>query len=243
MGRGRVFAISLFALTIVGASTALGGDNGPLSPAQIALFETNHLESIQEAERLEYRFVREAGSESGGRAAGYSDRVDLDVRPRPDRSKNVWVDFPSGEHHVPFPPLMDFNGNPVLMFFLERDVEEMNRMTGGAANYFRNRIRQAFVDRADLKSIRIERDGSWARATEITLMPFRDDPHIAVFPGFTEKRYRFILSKAVPGAIYEIDSITPSADGKTTRLRETMTFESEQPCAAGDGPCTPPAPR
>lgn len=243
MGRGWLFAILLSALTIVGASMAVGGDDGPLSPAQIVLFETNHLKSIQEAERLEYRFVREAGSESGGRAAGYSDRVDLDVRPRQDGSKNVWVDFLSGEHHVPFPPLMNFNGNPVLMFFLEHDVEEMNQMTGGAASYFRHRIRQAFVDRADLKINPDRARRRLAPATEITLVPFRDDPHFAVFPGLTEKRYRFVLSEVVPGAIYEIDSVTPGADGKTTRLRETMTFESEQPCPAGDGPCARPAPR
>ena len=48
---------------------------------------------------------------------------------------------------MPFPPMIGFRGNPVLMFFLEHDVEEMQRVDGGAASYFRTRIRQAFVDR------------------------------------------------------------------------------------------------
>ena len=102
---------------------------------------------------------------------------------------------------------MGFRGNPVLMYFLEHDVEDMNLMTGGAATYFRNRIRQAFVDRARLKPVEIERAGAKVPATEITLVPFKDDPNLAAFPGVADKRYRFLISDAVPGSIYEIDEI------------------------------------
>jgi hypothetical protein len=81
-------------------------DPRPLSPAQIALFESDHLKAIEKPERLEYRFTRATAAEGGG----WVDRVELDVRPRGDGAKDLWVDFLAGEHHLPFPPVMGFRG-------------------------------------------------------------------------------------------------------------------------------------
>lgn len=235
----KLFGLALCA-TISSASGTYAADNDtrPLSPAQIALFESDHLSGIHKAERLEYRFAREAAAASADDVGSYTDRVDIDVRPRTDGGKDVWTDFLSAERHVPFPPVMDFHGNPVIMFFLERDVGEMHRLTGGTATYFRNRIRRAFVDQAQLKTIELQRDGKTVPATEITLTPFAQDQHIAVFPGLAEKRYRFVLSEAVPGRIVEIQSEAPSKTGQFS-TKETMTFVSEGPCTGDTGPCAP----
>jgi len=227
---------------IAGAVTAaLADETPPLSPAQVALFESDHLKSIDQPERLEYRFRRESTTTGTDPTAPYSDKVDLDVRPRDDGKKDIWVDFLTGDHHKPFPPLMGFRGNPVLMYFLEHDVEEMNQQTGGAAVYFRNRIRQAFVDRAQVKPVEIERDGAQIAATEITLSPFKNDPNLAPFPGVADKRYRFLLSDAVPGSVYEIDATTPGNAGDPPRIKDSMIFDSEKPCASGEGPCASPS--
>src|SRR5258708_39228492 len=119
-------AFSDRAMVAAAASRAEETDTRPLSAAQIALFESDHLKSIGQPERLEYRFNRDTEGDAKDKAGGsYADHVDLDVRPRADRKKDVWVDFLSGMHHMPFPPLAGFQGNPVLMFFLEHDVEEM----------------------------------------------------------------------------------------------------------------------
>ncbi|HTZ78427.1 MAG TPA: hypothetical protein VMC10_10980 [Stellaceae bacterium] len=232
----------LAVLPIVGMSAAAAADDAPpsLSPAQIALFESDHLKGIEHPERLEYRYRRESTT-TGSPDAAFSDRVDLDVRPREDGKKDVWVDFLSGNRHQPFPPLMGFRGNPVLMFFLEHDVDEMNRETGGAAVYFRNRIRQAFVDRAQMKQVEIPHDGTEVAATEITLTPFKDDPNLAPFPGVADKRYRFLISDAIPGSIYEIDATVPGNAGDPPRIKDSMIFDSTQPCASGEGPCAAPS--
>jgi len=234
--------VSLALLAAAGVAVPLpvaaDGDTRPLSPAQIALFESDHLRGIASAERLEYRFERRAGEAAEDPKANYTDRVDLDVRPRADGAKDVWTDFLSGDHHMPFPPVMGFHGNPVVMFFLERDVIEMNRQTGGAATYFRNRIRQAFVDQAEVRSIELEQDGKKLPATEITLMPFKGDAHVAVFPGLAEKRYRFVLADAVPGSVYEIEADAPSKTGQFS-TRETMVFAKTGPCTGDIGPCAP----
>jgi hypothetical protein len=243
----RLKIANSFALAVLFAAAATGpamadGDTRPLSPAQIALFETDHLRGIASAERLEYRFERRAGEAAEDPKANYTDRIDVDVRPRADGAKDVWTDFLSGEHHMPFPPLIGFHGNPVVMFFLERDVIEMNRLTGGAATYFRNRIRQAFVDQAQMRPIEVERDGKKLSATEITLMPFKEDARLAVFPGLAEKRYRFVLADAVPGTIYEIEADAPSKTGQFS-TRETMVFAKTGPCTGDVGPCAPTSPQ
>jgi hypothetical protein len=230
-----VFLLAVLALAAPGGA-ARAQDAPPLSPAQVALFESDHMAQINRPERLEYRFSREAADPAGD----YTDRVWLDVRPRSDGLKDIWVDFLSGERHRPFAPLMGFRGNPALMFFLEHDVEEMRRQTGGAATYFRNRIRQAFVDRAQLGPTELDRDGRRQKATEITLAPFRGDVHLALFPGLADKVYRFVLSDAVPGTLYEIASEVPGESAAKPRLTERMTFAAEAPCEASEGPCSAP---
>jgi hypothetical protein len=207
-------------------------DPRPLSPAQIALFESDHMHGVEGRAALSYAFRHE----EAGDAKDYADHVSLDVRPRSDGKKDVWIDFLTGDHHVPYPPAIDFRGNPVLMFFLERDVQEMHKLTGGAAAYFRNRIRDAFVDRATVRETTVETAGGQAPGTEITLLPFNKDPRLAVLPGWKDKSYRFVLSDKVPGTIYEIETEVPGANGEKPLLKETMIFAGEKPCGK-DGPC------
>jgi hypothetical protein len=234
--RNALLATGLAAAVIAGPVRA--EDTRPLSAAQIALFETDHLRAIAEPERLQYRFAH--ATEAPGDA--FVDQVNLDVRPRDDGAKDVWVEFLTGARRKPFPPLAGFHGNPLLMYFLERDVEAMHEQTGGTATYFRNRIRRAFVDEAELRPVEIERDGKKVAATEITLAPFRGDTHLAVFPGLGEKQYRFVLSDAVPGGLYEIAAEVPGAQGRPPRLKDTMTFAAATSCTRSEGPCAAPTP-
>jgi hypothetical protein len=230
--------LSLLMLAFLAASAGSYGaeperDSRPLSPAQLALFETDHLKMIERAQRLDYRFTRETSDTP----AGIADRVALDLRPRNDGSKDIFANFLSGERHKSFPPLIGFRGNPLVMYFLERDVEEMRRQTGGAAVYFRNRIRNALVDQAQLRAVEVEREGRTLSATEITLHPFRDDARLGAHPWLQNKRYRFVLSDAVPGSLYEIGSEAPGESGQPARVKETIVFAGEQPCGGTSGPC------
>jgi hypothetical protein len=214
------------------ASTALARDSRPLSAAQVALFESNHLELVREPIILHYHFDRT------DRAAGFTDAVAIGVTPQPDGSKDVRVEFLTGDRRRPFPPAIGFNGNPVLMFFLEHDVAAMQKTTGGGTQYFRNRIRQALVDRAQVARVSISVDGREAPATEIVLAPFRGDPMIAKFGRLEEKSYRFVLSDDVPGAIYQIATTIPSEDALRAVTQETMTFAGTRPCSDST-PCEP----
>ncbi len=228
---GRKLAGIAIALAMAHSAVAADGD-APLSAAQIALFESNHLKSIHSPVIVQYSFEGTAGT---GR---FTDTVAIGIEPRPDGSKDIRADFLSGDRHMAFAPVIGFNGNPVLMFFLEHDVAEMQKATGGSRTYFRNRIRRAFVDRAGSRAVAIAFNGKEELGTEITLVPFHDDPMIARFEEFRDKSYRFVLVDAVPGMIYQIATSVPADNTASGAMSATMTFARTRACQGSDG-CLP----
>ena len=196
----------------------------PLSPAQISLFETPHLANIDHPETLLYRYTRQGPN-------GFTDRVAEDIKQvHPDGTKYVMFNFLTGDHHVFYPAVDDFRGNPLLMVFLEHDVTEMRDETGVAAAYYRDRIRDAFIDKAEIAATKITLDGHEIAAQSITLRPFADNDRLARVPQLQQKIYRFVLSKEVPGGFAEFATEAP-ADPTTgaPALSEHLVFERVTP--------------
>ncbi len=205
------------------ASAPMAADDPPpLTPAQIALFESNHMKGISQPVRLDYAFKHQGGT------GDFDDTVTADVRDvRADGRKDVWVQFLNGDHHMNFPPAMGFNGNPLLMYFLEHDVVEMQQATGGSSSYFRNLIRAAFLH-ADMHPADVPVGGKTCEGHEIVISPFRNDAHLAQFPGFQGKTYHFTLCDHVPGTIYRISTTVPAVgNGVSGAFEEAMTYEGE----------------
>ncbi len=206
------------------AQSAEPQDTRPLSPAQTALFETPHLHNVSQPETLEYSFVR-----SG--ASGFTDRVAVHVgAPHTDGTKSVSFDFLTGARRLPYPPVDNFAGNPLLMMFLERDVRDMKEQLGLSATYFRNRIREALVDRAVVADASFTLDGRALPARQITLRPFADDQRLERLPSVRGKTYVFVLADGVPGMLAELRSeLPPDPALGAPALRETLTFVGEKP--------------
>ena len=219
---GRKLGIVLGLAAVAWGGNAASADPA-LSPAQVALFESNHLQAIERPVVLDYTF-----DHRGGPGGDFSDKVAADIRAvHPDGSKDVWIDFLGGERRHELPPAKGFEANPLLMFFLEHDVQEMQAATGGAPQYFRNRLSEAFADRASLQKIELKVDGKPLAATEIEVTPFRDDPHLANFPAYAGKTYRFILSDAVPGSLYQITTTLAAAGNPSAISEERLTYAGE----------------
>jgi hypothetical protein len=223
MANSRFVAITFSAFLLVGAiiglrSSSHAEDERPLSAAQIALFESGHLDGIQHPATLEYAFHHD-GSDP------YEDAVALVLREaHEDGSKDVSVEFLSGDHRIEFAPVIRFYGNPLIMYFLEWDVQGMHKATGGSALYFRNRIREGFVDQAEVEDTSITLDGRPRPATAITLQPYRHDPGIERYAAFRDKSYRFVLSDAVPGKIYEIRASIPGSAAGAPETIDRVTY-------------------
>ncbi len=200
-------------------STPAQGER-PLSPAQVELFETPHLHNVKQGETLDYAFVREGPNP-------FTDRVTMHVNQvNPDGTKDLSFDFLGGDRHMAYPELDNFRGNPLVMLVLERDVREMKQTLGVSAAYFRNRIRQALMDRATVSDTQVTLDGKTMPAKLVTVQPFTDDSRLGRLPTVQKKTYAFVLSEDVPGMLAKVRTTMPGDKAsQIPEAGETMTFE------------------
>ncbi len=222
MTRKFCLAALLAALWAVGLPSA-GLAAEDYSAAQAALFGTPHLQNVTRPLSLRYDFRR-----SGTQGQGFTDRVEATVTEvLPDGKKNLEFQFLTGERERRFAPIEGFRGNPVIMLFLQRDVEEMSEATGGGQSYFRNRIRHAFRAGAEVDEVPFESEGRQLTATRVTIRPFEKDPKRERMAGGASKTYEFLLSSEIPGGLYRIRTVVPSPDeGAAPLLVETLTYAS-----------------
>ena len=206
------------------AAQAPPDDTRPLSPAQLALFETPHLANITKPETLQYNISRTG-------AAPFADTIGVVITTvNPNGTKDVAFQYMTGERQVRLPELDGFRGNPLLMVTLERDVEQMHEAIGLSKVYFRNRIREAFVAGAKVEPIDYTVDGQTRPARQITVTPFIADQRLERLPSLQAKLYTFVLTDAVPGMLAEIRIDTPAETSMgVPAISQTTVFEGVTP--------------
>ena len=215
--------MAAFALGVGIAGTTAVAEDGYTS-AQIALFDTPHLENIAEPMALTYDFRHRT---TGGEA--FDDHVRMTVTDvASDGRKNLSFEYLSGSRQRPFAAIEGFRGNPLIMLFLQQDVDEMKQATGGPSGYFRNRIRNAFRDGAEVEELTIEHAEQSFPAKRITIRPYATDPNRNRFSGFAAKWYEFILAPGIPGGLYRIRSVVPSDSGDTPRIENSLTYKTAE---------------
>jgi hypothetical protein len=193
-----------------------------VSPAETLLFETDHLTRIKPPAVLVYEFRKVSNVEPG-----FSDKVRLDLASSKGKT-NATLQFLSGVHKHDIPALEDAHGNPVLLGFLERDIAEMKRLTGGSSAYFRKRIRMALAEGAQISTQSISYQGKSLPAQAVRIQPYLNDPLHARFEPYVHKAYTFVVSERVPGGIYQVRSSLENGSGTTA-----ADTESDKTVAAG----------
>jgi hypothetical protein len=217
----------LFVLALACALMAARANAAPeFSPAEQALFVTNHLSALKPSSTLHYRF-----SKSGSLEPGFDDTATIALSAQPDgKCCSAASEFLSGPRRLALPAIEAAQGNPVILYFLERDIREMERLTKGKANYFRKRIRIAVADAATITDVTLPFQGSNVAAKQITITPYADDPLRARFEQLVSKRYVFTLSDAVPGGVLSIRTqVDAAAAGTPPLLAEEMALERHAP--------------
>jgi len=169
-----------------------------ISSAETLLFETDHLARVKTPATLVYNFRKVSNVEPG-----FSDKVRLDLA-KVKGKINATLHFLSGEHKQEIPTLEEAHGNPVLLGFLEHDIAEMKRLTGGSTSYFRKRIRMALAQDAQVSMQSITYRDKALQAQVVRIQPYLHDPMHASFEKYVRKTYTFVLSEQVPGGLYEL---------------------------------------
>ena len=184
------------------------------SAAERALFMSDQLSALQPPNTLAYQFRK-----SGSLEPGFADSVNVKLRAQPDGSCcAASAEFFSGARRLMMPETEEARGNPVIMYFLERDVREMQRLTKGQANHFRKRIRLAIYDGATLRDVALQFQGKAVAGREIVISPYLADPNRPRFELLANKQYVFTLSDAVPGGVYAIRTQVSAADAAAPPL-------------------------
>ncbi|MET0983521.1 MAG: hypothetical protein ABWY02_15555 [Telluria sp.] len=177
----------------------------PISPAEVLLFETDHLARTKAPATLVYEFRKQGNLEPA-----FTDSVELDVS-RNKGQVHAVLRFLSGKRKQALPEVDDAHGNPVLLGFLEHDIAEMKRLTGGSVGYFRKRIRLALANGAQVTPQRITYGGKTVEAKAVRIQPYLDDPLHARFENYVRKTYTFVLSNHVPGGVYRVSTTLANA--------------------------------
>ncbi len=192
-----------------------------LTQAQILLFETPHLAALQPPLRLDYDFRREADA-----APPVQDSIRLAVTEgaEPGR-RDVVPEFLTGPRAIRFPSAQGFRGNPLLLYALDRAQRELAAATGGAPDWFRNRIRRALAESASTRAVTLPFDAANVPATEIVFTPFVGEPRAR---RYQDCRFRFVLAEAVPGWIADFATDLPAGEGGGA-VRESIRFAAAVP--------------
>jgi hypothetical protein len=125
---------SLCALLLSAAcATPLHADDS-FSPAEQLLFLSNHLASVAKATVIRYSY-----SKTGTLDTASEGSVNLTVSAMPQGAgKHTHVDFASGSRSLDLPDIDDATANPVILFFLERDVRTWNGAPAAKPRTFAN---------------------------------------------------------------------------------------------------------
>ena len=208
-----------------------------VSPAEVLLFETDHLARMKAPATLVYEFRKLSNIEPA-----FTDSVQLDIS-RKAGQVHAALRFLTGERTHALPEMDDAHGNPVLLGFLEHDIAEMKRLTGGSVTYFRNRIRMALANSAQVTPQRLTYQGKTVEGKAVRIQPYLDDPLHARFEHYVRKTYTFLLSDGVPGGIYQVSTSLANTEGSRpppgTVVARTVAAGGTAPGAAMSGTAAP----
>lgn len=221
MSKKWLSLLSIFTLLFLTANVyAVSG----FSEVNNELFDKTHLQNITKPGTLHYEYKKHSFLE-GER----QDTIDVDVTNiRNNGRRDTHFEFFTGPHKRPYEDRENQQGNGVFVLFLEFDVHELQRLTGGEWRYFQRKIRWAFAKGADKKEVEIDYQGKKIKGMQYTIQPYVNDPKNSRYSLYADKYYIFTLSDEIPGEVYQVRTIVP--DGKTWQegdvalAEEVVTF-------------------
>ncbi|MBP0590177.1 hypothetical protein J8I87_10710 [Paraburkholderia sp. LEh10] len=220
------------------AADTTQADTTPIAPAEKLLFLTPHLHGVAPQTELDYSLVVSAPPDKR------TDRIRVLVASADNVDSDATVSDASGKVQLP----ANLPCNPVILYFLERDIAEMEQLTGGQRRYFQQRVRLALAAGPPITEATVQLDGKPVKAHKIVIQPYLNDPNAQRFPKFTSKRYTFVLADGVPGGVSLLRTDVPGANDdfahplKTESLSYEGALRKLQPPAHGaSSPSTKPA--
>jgi hypothetical protein len=215
-------ALALVVATVAIAPPAHAADSDQFSVAENRLFIDDHLRGLAGPATLEYAYEKRGTLEDP-----VDDAAQVIIGPASaGGGKSVKVEYLTATRKLELADIDGANANPVILFFLERDLREMHRLTGGSINYYRKRIRMALAESAQVEAVTRDLGPRRISAITIRIAPYRNDPARSRYEKFAEKTYAFTLSDDVPGKVVELRSELSAAGDAAGKGREIVISET-----------------
>jgi hypothetical protein len=198
------------------------------APTAIDLvFETPALKNASDGSTISYRFVRK--TEDKRLEAAFEDQIAVQVGPS-GATNSVTIDMFTGARAKQLQN-MARSGNPVIVAVMEREVQEMQKQTGGSPFYIRNRIMDA-IRNQDVQAVKVNYGGRELDGWRFLLMPFANDQNKAKLQDFAGLTYELTFADEAPGGLVSLRSVTPKKDGGDLVVEE-LTLQPQQAADAG----------
>jgi len=222
----RIFTTLVPILGLVLLSPGIARAASDFSAAEQALFIDSHLGRLQPPLTLHYGYRK-----SGTLEAAFDDNVDVMLTAQADgMCCAASARFLTGAREMRQPDVEGAQGNPAILYFLERDIREMQRLTQGKANYFRKRIRMAVYQGASIRNLMLPYRGHPVAVREFSISPYLEDPNRPRYEKLANKQYLFMLSESVPGGLYGIRTrINGESAGAPPLMVEEMILDGAEP--------------
>jgi len=202
-------------------AAALAEGVAQISPAERLIFMADHLHGMGRDTELDYVL-----SDSDSAAAG-TDAIAVRVV----SAGNANGDARVFDHGTAVPlPNAGLPCNPAIIYFLEQDIAEMERLTGGKRRYFQQRLRLALAAGPKIETVTTRIGGKVLTARQIVVQPYLADPNAARFARYTGKRYTLLIADGVPGqvAMIRTDVPGPNDDFAHPLRTRTLVFRAMQ---------------
>lgn len=227
--RRWALAITLMVLPIAAGAAA----TSPPS-ATAMLFDANHLGGIAKGETLTYRLERTV-SDAKLLGEAFSDDIRLGVvNDGPSGTREVTVNVFTGERARPEQRIDGMTGNPLLVVFLDRAVNNLSMLSGGKRPYLKQKIKMSLAERAKVEAVEIDYKGKKVAGSRISVTPFVGDPAALKMMGYDGVSFQIVVSDAVPGHFVTFASHYESPTKDSPKLDERITLDGAGAIKAGE---------
>jgi hypothetical protein len=190
------------------------------------LFERKHLGNLESGQEVVYRFQRTVSDEKM-LGAPFSDDIKLDIKKvAADGTREVVFKVFTGDRARDPQDIPDLTGNPVLVVFLDRAVNNFAMIASGNRNYLKGKFRDALRENAKIEPVTVEAMGKKVQGYRVTVTPFEKDPNALKMLGYEGATFSFTVSDAVPGQFIELTSHYESGIKDAPLLDERITLAS-----------------